>query len=145
MTISRSFASDGHSAEAAACAGGWGGRHQTQNFPEAVSDMGLPNSPGTNFHLRPQATGCHHLSSCPTRVGRESDGCWKESCGRASPVFRPLLGQQTRVPPPPHPASSRSVELQMFTLFSPQLKRSSAASPAPASLNLHPGSSQLAS
>lgn len=66
--------------------------HSASWRPFRVTCTGLPSRPGTNVHLKPQATGCHHLSFCPPgEVGMSSE-VWGPS-----PALSALLAQRGRV------------------------------------------------
>lgn len=128
VTIYRSFPSQGHRAEAAPS----GEDARTQCFREAMQGkVGLPNRCGSNLHLRPQATGCHHLSCGPTdqprtrcgsQVGTQvkceggpplcSDPCWV-SRGRVPLPFSP--GKPATCPAPATP--SQLSELGTFDVY----------------------------
>lgn len=98
--------------------------------------------PDTNVHLGPQATGCHHLSSCPTgEVGTSVDTGVK--CGMTLPSPQRPAGSAEEGPsghpatlpapkprvPPSTPGQLWSAGLFMLTLFSAQFKRSSQPQP----------------
>lgn len=70
VTIFRSFSPHGRRA-----------RVQSMLGREDTPRHMLPGAPDTTVHLRPQATGCHHLSSCPTGEMGTSDGHWSEGWG----------------------------------------------------------------
>lgn len=104
-------------------------------------DTGLPGAPDTKVHLRPQATGCHHLSSCPTGEVGTSGGHWSEGGGVTLPSPQCPAGsaESGGVPfpspykpqvPPAAPGQLWSAGLFMLTLFSPQFKRSSQSQPS---------------
>lgn len=103
-------------------------------------DTGLPGAPDTKVHLRPQATGCHHLSSCPTGEVGTSGGHWSEGWGAPPQSSVPCwVSRKWGVPfpspykpqvPPAAPGQLWSAGLFMLTLFSPQFKRSSQSQPS---------------
>lgn len=70
--------------------------HSASWRPFRVTCTGLPSRPGTNVHLRPQATGCHHLSLCPPGEVGMSSGYHSEVWG-PSPALSALLAQRGRV------------------------------------------------
>ena len=107
--------------------------------------------PDTNVHLGPQATGCHHLSSCPTGEVGTSGGHWSElwddppqssaPCwvSRGRSLWPPRHPRQppSRGSRPPQPASSgaRDFSCLLCSLHSSKGAHSPSPSSKP-SLNL---------
>lgn len=116
--------------------------------------------PDTNVHLGPQATGCHHLSSCPTGEVGTSGGHWSEVWDDPPQYSAPCWVSRGRsLWPPRHPPSSQAAGPALHTR--PALERGAfhayfvlctvqkeltapALAPSPALIS-HPVSSQLAS
>lgn len=119
-------------------------------------DTELPRAPDTKVHLRPQATGCHHLLSCPTGEVGTSGGHWSEGWGdppRSSApcwVSRkggpfPLPRQATGPARYARTALERRTFHAYFVLATVQKELTAPAlAPGPALIS-HPSSSQLAS
>lgn len=72
-------------------------------------DTELPRAPDTKAHLRPQATGCHHLSSCPTgevgTSGRHRSEGWGDPPRSSVPCW--VSRKAGSLSPPPTSLRSR--------------------------------------